>query len=409
MPYITRDDGEHFIIPSYRDVIAAKNKAILKKDILSLSQNYGEYITMQRKGPQQYEVAFSPDTGYLLGESAWHHFDKPNDLIYCEAIPNTSEAILVIVKDNSVYLDGSFPLDSIPEELVIFLTQKNNFDIYVYGDVPITEHPEDGKFSFDEASVNSFNYLDNPVFNSLPLVKKYRFALVEPVLKEHGIGTPNYTPVIAIVIALVAGYVGYQMFLVKPPPPVVEIEPNPFEGYISALKSPDPGDEINAMVVKVKQFNSIPGWKVNNAMYSKNGIGAYVLSLGSNVEELMDWAKENKAVVKIDPKGIMLISGTNLKSRSMMREVYPAKEIIARLIDRLSKIIPGNVMSLKQAQEKGVYIVVPMDIKLENTSFMVVGMIAEALRGLPIKLDEVKFESKENNINVSISFEVLGR
>src|SRR5688572_11892417 len=105
MPYITREDGEHFVIPSYRDVLVVKQKNQLKKEILLLSQSYGEYITLQKKGGNQYEVAFSPDTGYLLGESIWYHFKRPVDLIYCEAIPNTTEAILVIVKSSSVYLD----------------------------------------------------------------------------------------------------------------------------------------------------------------------------------------------------------------------------------------------------------------------------------------------------------------
>lgn len=141
MSYITRSDGEHFVIPSYRDVLSSERKSQLKKEIVALSQNYGEYITMQRKNALQYEVAFSPDTGYLLGESIWHHFKRPVDMIYCEAIPNTSEAILVIVKSGSVYLDGSFGLDNIPEELIVFLTQQNNFEIYTYGDVPLVEHP----------------------------------------------------------------------------------------------------------------------------------------------------------------------------------------------------------------------------------------------------------------------------
>ncbi len=86
MPYITREDGEHFVIPSYRDVLTAKQKSQLKREILALSQNYGEYITLQRKGASQYEVAFSPDTGYLLGESVWHYFNRPMDMIYCEVV-----------------------------------------------------------------------------------------------------------------------------------------------------------------------------------------------------------------------------------------------------------------------------------------------------------------------------------
>src|SRR5580704_8291785 len=177
MPYITREDGQHFVIPSYRDVLTVKQKGQLKKDILQLSKSYGEYITLQKKGTQQYEVAFSSDTGYLLGESIWQYFKKPADLIYCEAIPNSTEAILVIVKSGSVYLDGSFPMDSIPEELIIFLTQQNNFEIYTFGDVPISQEPEAGKFSFETISVKSFTQLDKPVFPTLPLLKIYQLQL----------------------------------------------------------------------------------------------------------------------------------------------------------------------------------------------------------------------------------------
>lgn len=188
MPYITREDGVHFVVPSYRDVITVKSSSVAKKEILLLSSNYGQYITLQAKGPIQYEIACSPDTGYLLGESIWYYFKRPLDMIYCEAVPNTTEAILVIVKDGSVYLDGSFPLDAIPEELVIFLTQQNHFQIYVYGDVPISESPQEGKFSFEPSSVKSFSELDSPVFPSLPLYKTYQLQLVDQVLKTHGIG-----------------------------------------------------------------------------------------------------------------------------------------------------------------------------------------------------------------------------
>src|SRR3990167_1150336 len=102
MAYITREDGERFVIPSYRDVLSAKKPSLLKKEVLLLSSNYGEYVALQRKNIQQYEAAFSPDPGYLLGETVWHYFKRPIDLIYCEAIPNTNHAILVIVKGGSV-------------------------------------------------------------------------------------------------------------------------------------------------------------------------------------------------------------------------------------------------------------------------------------------------------------------
>src|SRR5581483_6511953 len=105
-----------------------------------------------------------------------------------EAIPNTSEAILVIVKSGSVYLDGSFSIESIAEELVVFRTQQNNFEIYTYGDVPISQSSEEGKFTLDPSSVHSFQVLDKPVFPTLPLLKSCQLQLVNVALKNQGIG-----------------------------------------------------------------------------------------------------------------------------------------------------------------------------------------------------------------------------
>src|SRR4029078_7907890 len=142
----------------------------------------------------------------------WHQFNKPQDLIYCEAIPNTAEAILVIVKSGSVYLDGSFPLESIPEELIIFLTQQNNFEIYTYGDVPISKDPEAGKFSFEPSSVKSFTELDKPVFPTLPLLKSYQLQLVDPVLKGQGIGIFPTKQLVTGVILVAAGWLAWSYF-----------------------------------------------------------------------------------------------------------------------------------------------------------------------------------------------------
>ena len=173
MPYIIRDDGQRFVIPSYRDALSAASRGALKGQVTSLSKNYGQYVAVQAKTATVYEVAFSNEPGYLLGESIWDYLKKPMDMVYCESIPDSNDAILVIVKEGSVYLDGSFPAENIPEELVVFLTQENQFEIYTYGDVPLSRTPEENKFAFDAKSVKSFNVLDRPLFASVPLLNNY--------------------------------------------------------------------------------------------------------------------------------------------------------------------------------------------------------------------------------------------
>lgn len=410
MPYITREDGQHFVIPSYRDVLTVKQKSQLKKEMLLLSQNYGEYVTLQKKGTSQYEVAFSPDTGYLLGESIWHHFKKPLDMIYCEAIPNTTEAILVIVKSGSVYLDGSFPLDSIPEELIIFLTQQNNFEIYIYGDVPISQEPEAGKFSFEISSVKSFSILDKPIFTTLALLKIYQLQLVDVVLREQGIGVFPTKPLIILVMLAAAMWMGYAYFT-APKKDLVATKPqvNPYQQYIDLLKSAAPDQEVATFVNRLEILFQIPGWKIKDVKYTRNNINATVFSSGAKVEDLYAWAKDNKFNVQIKKTGIFLTQYIDVPSRSYPKNIYPVTQIIGTMVDRLASVYPGNNMQLGDFIKKGVYSNVLITVKFQKISTIVLSLIGKQFVDLPLVLHDITVSTdEENTLAGSITLDALG-
>lgn len=409
MPYITREDGEHFVIPSYRDVLTAKQKNALKKDILMLSQSYGEYITLQRKNATQYEVAFSPDTGYLLGESIWHQFKRPPDMIYCEAIPNTTEAILVIVKSGSVYLDGSFPLDSIPEELIIFLTQQNNFDIYIYGDVPISQTPQEGKFNFDANSVKSFTVLDKPIFPTLPLLKIYQLQLVDQVLKAHGIGV---FPTKKILTALVALGVLWMMWSYltaeKPIEPEKAPEVNPYQTFIISLASHSPEQEVNKLLEGMQLLFSIPGWQVTKVEYAKGSVTSTVESTGGKVQDLITWASNNHASVSIQSNGIFVSMSFSLPTRPYPQKIYPVKQVLATFVDKLSTVYPGNHLKLAAFDNKGVYTDVAISIDIENVSPVVLSLIGQQFKDLPFVLQSISLDVDKGSFTGSINIDALG-
>lgn len=411
MPYITREDGQHFVIPSYREIIFAKQKASLKKEVMALSHNYGEYVTINRKGPSQYEVAFSPDAGYSLGETVWHHFGRPGDMIYCEAIPDTSEAILVIVKDGSVYLDGSFPVESIPEELVIFLTQQNNFDIYIYGNVPISQTPEDGKFCFEESSVNSFTTLEEPVFNKLPLLKAYQFQLVEIALRAQGVGAFPFMQFV-LILAGVAGawmIIKLTIFSEPPPPPVEVMEVNPYEAYVKEMKSPDPVEVMQFLANSYNLFNSIVGWHPVKVNYLSTNVTAELKSDGNSVEFLMDWAKMNDANVTMTTRGINLTVGKQFINRPYNRKIYSMTEIVALFLDRIQQVLPGNSVSLKFADSKKVkHRIAYLTINLKNSTPGLLNIIAEQLKDLPLIADKAEIRISDETLNGSITFKALG-
>jgi hypothetical protein len=401
MPYITREDGERFIIPSYRDVLSAKKPALLKKEVMLLSANYGEYITLQRKNVDQYEAAFSPEAGYLLGETVWHHFKRPPDLIYCEAIPNTTEAILVIVKGGSVYLDGSFSVDSIPDELIIFRTQQNHFEIYIHGDIPLSETPEEGKFSLDSSSVKSFTILPEPIFPTLPTIKAFQLRLVDVVLKAQGIGVIPLPKIIAGIAIIALIWLGF-MYLSesrKEIPMSFISAIDPYQGYISAMMTPSPTSEIESVTAHIAKLYTIPGWFPDKVDYVSGMMRVNVKSSGTKMNVLFKWAGTNNATLLIASDGVYLTVPIKVTNRANVKTISSLQQVIAEVIDRIAPVSPGNNLTLSQTMDRGRFLETQLTITFASLSLEMVNLLAEQLKGLPLIL--VKLNVTVNNGTLS--------
>jgi len=411
MPYITRDDGERFVIPSYRDTLRAAKPGLLKREIMLLATNYGDYATLQKKGKNEFEVAFSTESGYLLGETVWAHFNRPRDLVYCEAIPNTTDAILVIVKGSSVYLDGSFPIDSIAEELVIFKTQQNEFDVYIYGNVPISQTPEENKFSFDTNSVHSFSILETPIFQTLPIIKAFELQLVDAILKRQGIGVFP-TKYLAIgILALILGWFGWSMLSTQQvtlPTSIISVV-NPYQLYISALTSPSADQQVQAVVDQIVLLNTIPGWSTKDINYTGNTIVATVESNGALLKTLSKWANDNNADMQIEPQAVFVTLKLNLENRSPPQFIYSTNKVIERLIDRLYFVIPGNTISMKSTENKGQYTQISLSLSFSDISLASLTAIGQRLKNLPLVLSAAKITVNNNTLSGSLDLIVLGK
>jgi hypothetical protein len=414
MPYVTREDGERFVIPSYRDTLSAKKTSLLKKEIKLLSSNYGEYITLQRKTTSTYEIAFSPESGYLLGECVWNYFKRPYDMIYCEAIPNTTDAILVIVKSGTVYLDGSFPVDSIPEELVIFKTQNTSFSIFISGDVPISHQQEDGKFSFDESSIRSFDVLEQPVFPTLPTVKAFQLQLVDVVLKNYGIGV---LPVKNLVIALVAiglAYMGYSYLTAHK-----EISTsftmvaavNPYQGYIDELTSPDPSKEIHELSNVVELLYSVPGWLPTSLVYDP-GFPAHATvtmeSTGGRLQILNDWVDRNNASLNITPSGAFVTIIVPTSKRSEPTTITHMQSLFIALTDRLSYLLPPDSLHIGNMTQKKSYTEAIINVDAAKVTPIVLDMLGQYIQGLPLVLNKFTLRLTDGQLTGTITFTALG-
>ncbi len=410
MPYITREDGERFIIPSYRDVLSAKKPALLKKEVMLLSTSYGEYITLQRKNIEQYEAAFSPEPGYLLGETVWHYFKRPKDLIYCEAIPNTTEAILVIVKGGSVYLDGSFPIDSIPDELIIFRTQQNNFDIYIHGDIPLSPTPEEGKFSLDSSSIKSFTVLPEPIFPTLPTIKTFQLRLVDVVLKSQGIGVVPIKKIMTGIgiIALIWAAIMYLSSHKEEIPVITTGEVNPYQAYIEAMNAPSPAAEISATTSRMAELYTIPGWVPVSIAYGSGSLNATVKSSGTPLNVLFAWAEKNKATVQITSTGVSLILPIAVNNRPAIKTISPLQQVIAETLDRISTVIPGNNLTLGPIADKGGYFETESNISFNELTLDTLNLLGEQLKGLPLVLVSMNLTIVNGTLSGVLVLKALG-
>ncbi len=408
MAFIVREDGEQFVIPSYRDVLVAKQKSGLKKDVIALSQSYGECLAMQRRSPQEYEVAFSPDQGYLLGETVWHHFNRPVDMIYCEVLPNTGDAILVIVKNGSVYLDGSFPVDSIPDELVVFLTQENNFEIYISADAPISETPTDGKFSFDPGSVKAFNVLPEPVFNTLPLLKAYHLLPLEETLMLYGVGSMHILPFILAGALLFIIILVVVIVKIVQRPTELKMEPNPFQVMVDALASPPPDVAVQEYVKAVRLLTTMPGWEIKSVTYKGSSVDAQVVSGGTTLNTLLQWCGKNGVMLMVKPTGIETSIPMKLTRRPKPKLVYPLKQSMIILLDRIRNVYPGDHIKLVGSKAVGPFTNIAVKIDFIKASPGLLALIGQQFKGLPLTMETMTMINKQGLFDGGLTVKAYG-
>jgi hypothetical protein len=317
----------------------------------------------------------------------------------------------VIVKNGVVYLDGTFPLENIIEEVLVFTTQQNHFDIYIYGDAPISEQPTDGKFSFDPSSVKSFNILPEPLFQRLPTVKAYQLQLVDVVLRQQGIGVFPVKYLVAVIVGLGLIWMGFSYItLHKKSLPIPEIPPppNPFIEFNNALMTVAPDVQIEMIILSVDLLTTMPGWIPTDISYTGGKLTVNVKSLGTNVEELYAWAERNGATIVLMPGGFSLTMALPLPpKRPVPDKIYPLDRVIMNVIDRMAVFMPGNVVNVGPYKTQRVYKESDLRISLVEASPDLVMMVAQQLKGLPLVLTNLTLKIN-HGLTGTIVLQALG-
>lgn len=422
MAIIVREDGQRFAINNYRENIVAKKPALLKKELRSLAAIHGKFAKVYYPDPtnqQNIEAILSPEQGYLLGGLIWNCFDKkPDNLIYCEALANSENAILVIVHDRRIYLETELPKSNIITELaaLLLLGDQIKFDIYIYGDVPIAENPTEGKFAFDKNMVNSFHVLEKPLYPTLEPSREYELLPLEEAIKELNLPGSYTLPI--LIVALVLFTVGYLWRVTHPREakelaPIIEVSYiNPYEQLQKALSTPSPAHIINQVCDHIDNLLLAPNWNISKLSFNNltNAIVATVSSPNNNgFLQLMRWAGNGKYTIQPLPAGVLLTQKLLLPNRIAEKAIYSsALETYSFIYDSINKFFPYQAVFINTTKNNGSYVEMVITVKFQNISNTLLRQVGQSFRDQPITIQTIDLTIDHGLLSGSIKFSIFG-
>ncbi|NNM60522.1 MAG: hypothetical protein HKM04_12020 [Legionellales bacterium] len=422
MPALIREDGEQFAVYTYREILSGKSLSVLRREALIISRENGRFARFFSVGNNEVEGVFSGDSGYLIGELIWRHFGTPDDLLYCEALSDGENALLIVVRGGSIYLDAQIPIANVVDEFISLSAGENQYQIYVYGDVPIAEFPSDEKFAFEASQVESFIELDTPVFPTLEVDETFKLQPIDMALASYKTSSPVATKAIITVIFLaILLYVGWKVLAPPPPPPVVikktapvltqqQVKANQqkYATYQSSLMSPAPSDILMAASNDIELLLTIPGWTPISMTYTPQGLAFGLKTNGGDLGILLAWIKTNHVELQAASGKATLFFPLNLENRAKPRIIYNLRDTVASLYDILKRVIPNTGPSLGVTTSQNNYRQSLLTVNFTGLAPESMVLLAKELQPYPIILQKLTLTIDSGILSGTMQFQILG-
>lgn len=413
MPIIKRDDGIQFVLSAYRELLQPTQPKISRNEIRTLAVNHGEYIALFKLANGQMEGVFSKDPGFLFAEAVWHYFGKPNDLIYCEALAERDVALVVVVRNGSVYLDTKIPYNTLAEEFAA-LIGSNQYDIYIYGDVPISEKAKRGKFNFEKEQIKSFTFLEQSLFNTIVIRDDLQLKPLEFVLHTQKIGKSSILlPAILTTALFVIAIAWFYAHVTKPklPKPVLatpQYAVNPYLAYQMSYISPDPEIQLNELATSIAMLYGMPGWQVTGVTFNGSNYTIQTNPLGGTISYLNQWTKDRNMNLIINPQGVTLTMSSQLPNRAAPTVIYPLQEVLFVVMDNVNSIMPERSVSINTIAKYPMYKSATITISVNDASPDILILIGRELHDLPVKLLNTHISINNGMLSGTIQLLALG-
>ncbi|KPJ67977.1 MAG: hypothetical protein AMJ43_00740 [Coxiella sp. DG_40] len=415
MATIRRDDGLQFIIRPYRELLESRRTSILKREIRILSRKYGENVRLFKQDKDKFEAVFSRDSGFLLGETIWIYLNKPRNLIYCEALPEPRQALLIVIRDGIVFLDNKMSFTTLIDELISLSIFDEKYDIYVYGDVPLGNSKEYGKFTFTNENVNSFKVLEEPLLSKLSVYEEAQLQPLKLALTSPCLGKSKFIPIVISVAIIVAvsiachiyGSVPSETFsnmkLVGSRPPV-----NPYHEYYEALATPQPQQQLIEFVLVTRSAYTLPGWKINNVSYNDNRYTIQLASTGGSIASVQSWAELNNINMNLEAEKIILNAPSLLNNRSQFTTIYPIQQVLGLLIDDINRIFPSKGITFSDITNYQHYKETDVTVNFSKIDPGVLILMGQEIDELPVAINMINITPQDGLFSGDITLKVLG-
>jgi hypothetical protein len=413
MTQIIRYDDVEFVVLTYRELLTAATPGMMKREIQLLATENGQYVKCFPR-EQGVETVFSKDKGYLLAESVWDIFGQPDNLIYCEALPNNTSAVLVVIRGGTVFLDTEINLRNLMNELMALTLGSTAYKIKLFGDLPIGE--DSNQFQFPTQNVSSLERLKASVFLQLKPNEKYALGTVKQAFSSLGytrIALKKLTIVVAV-LAILAFIIWYVMKPTPPPPPVVVEGPPPpppdsYAAFKQALMTPAPDAVLQNLIGILSDAYTIPGW-TPQSLALKGSIATVSLNKdGGNAGILLAWKRNHPNIqMSINTGTAVLTYAMQVTPRPTPEVIYKLSDLLANFYDELNAKFPGSTVTVGAIAKNINYQQSAIHISFTNQSPDSLMALVDILKGLPAVLSTATMTVNSGLISGQLTIQLIG-
>lgn len=418
MSLLNRNDGVQFVVQAYRERIAIGKRSVMVQRLRLLSEQHGQYVMLFPLGQDAIEAVFSRESGYLLGETVWHHFGKPSYLIFCERLSNdNNQVLLVVVRANEVYLDILVDNDKLRNELLPLMTMPESFRVITYGDVSLKqgESLETGQFSLPKNLVTQFEESHESVFKNLPVLPSARLLTLLLAIKSPLLGS-RFSPAIVMAASALVLLLAWGIYAVSPhshKPVITKViaqQPNlAFVDFYAAMNTPAPKLQLREFAKVIQTFYGLPGWQAADIRYEGNGFQVQLNRLGGTLQWLTQWAETQNYGLNLSSKGAEVIVPSRLIARVRPKAVYPLAQVMASLIDRLDLLFPNQAIGISDSKVLGQTKSRTLTISFTDASPDTLILIGDTLGdNLPLSIAAMNVSVRSGLLNGSVQLSVWG-